>query len=85
MIKKLCVTGIVVAAAGTTLLSAPAYASTNIGNSSHNANSSQSGNNFGNVFAGNIGRGGSTNVNNINGNAVTATRGSWVDVDVYVR
>ncbi|MFI6601266.1 hypothetical protein ACIBHX_33895 [Nonomuraea sp. NPDC050536] len=85
MFKKLCVTGIVVAATGATLLSAPAYASTDIDNSSHNADSSQSGNNFGNVFAGNIGRSGSTNINNINGNAVTGTRGSWVDVHVHVR
>ncbi|WP_157253498.1 hypothetical protein [Nonomuraea typhae] len=80
MFKKLCVTGIVVAAAGTTLFVAPAHADSENTNSSWNANSSQSGNNVNNVFAGNVGGGGATNVNNILGNAVTATNGSSAGV-----
>lgn len=84
MLKKICVTGIVVAAAGVSLMAAPASADTDTHNSSWNSESSQSGNNFGNVFAGNVGGGRSTNVNNINGNAVTGTNGSWVGVRVFV-
>ncbi|GAA4047959.1 hypothetical protein [Nonomuraea soli] len=84
MLKKICVTGIVVAAAGVSLMAAPASADTDTHNSSWNNESSQSGNNFGNVFAGNVGGGRSTNVNNINGNAVTGTNGSWVGVRVFV-
>ncbi|WP_327086605.1 hypothetical protein OIE66_30310 [Nonomuraea sp. NBC_01738] len=83
MIKKLCVTGIVVAAAGTTLLSAPAFADTHNSNSSWNEHSSQSGNNLNSVYAGNVGGGRSTNVNNIVGNAVTSTNGSSTSVDVH--
>ncbi|GAA3474773.1 hypothetical protein [Nonomuraea roseola] len=84
MLKKLCVTGIVVAAAGATLMSAPASADTDTRNASRNSEASQSGNNFGNVFAGNVGTSRSTNVNNINGNAVTGTNGSWVGVRVAI-
>ncbi|MFI6326007.1 hypothetical protein ACIBG8_51410 [Nonomuraea sp. NPDC050556] len=84
MFKKLAVTGIVVAAAGAALMATPAYADTDTSNSSWNSNSSQSGNNFGNVFAGNVGGGRSTNVNNINGNAVTGSNGSRVGVRVSV-
>ncbi|MET8866954.1 hypothetical protein AB0K18_39250 [Nonomuraea sp. NPDC049421] len=86
MMKKLCVTGVIAAtAAGVTLLSAPAYADTNAGNSSRNANSSQSGNNFGNVYNANVSGGrGATSFNNVNGNAVTGTNGSDVVVDDVV-
>ncbi|MGR6922851.1 hypothetical protein ACU635_52090 [[Actinomadura] parvosata] len=80
--KKLCMTGIVAAAAaGVTLLSAPAYADTNAGNSSSNRDSSQSGNNFGNVVNANVNGAGATGVNNVNGNTVTATNGSDSVVD----
>jgi hypothetical protein len=87
MIKKLCVTGLLVAAtAGTTLLVAtPAQADSWNGNSSRNWGSSQSGNNFGTVVTSNVGGHGATNVNNVNGNAVTTTNGSGsrlgVDLD----
>ncbi|MGW0809409.1 hypothetical protein [Nonomuraea sp. NPDC002799] len=84
MMKKLCVTGLVVAAAGVTLLSAPAYADTNAGNTSDNTNSSQSGNNFGNVYSANANGLGATGINNVNGNAVTGTNGSDVVVDDVV-
>ncbi|MEQ4718202.1 hypothetical protein ABN273_17595 [Nonomuraea sp. B19D2] len=74
MMKKLCVTGFVAAAAtGVALLSAPAYADVNAGNTSSNRESSQSGNNFGNVVSSNRSGLGATSVNNVNGNAVTAT------------
>lgn len=73
MLKKLCVTGVVVAAAGAALISAPAFADTTTSNSTWNRNSAQVGNNFVNVFVGNIAGGRSTNVNNINGTAVTRT------------
>ncbi|MFI6926133.1 hypothetical protein ACIBIZ_39790 [Nonomuraea spiralis] len=77
MMKKLCVTtGAVAAAAALTLLSAPAYADTNAGNSSSNHDTSQSGNNFGNVVNVNVSGSDTTSVNNVNGNAVTATDGS---------
>ncbi|MFG1696545.1 hypothetical protein [Nonomuraea sp. NPDC049309] len=86
MIKKLCVTGVIAAsAAGVALLSAPAYADTNAGNSSRNVSSSQSGNNFGNVYSANVSRGlGATSLNNVNSNAVTGTNGSRVFVDDVV-
>ncbi|MFE3455293.1 hypothetical protein ACFXJ8_40890 [Nonomuraea sp. NPDC059194] len=77
MIKKLCATGAVLAAAmGATLLATPAHADTWTSNWSHNVDSWQSGNNFGNVAATNRGGSDSTNVNNINGIANTATDGS---------
>ncbi|MFD1938924.1 MULTISPECIES: hypothetical protein [Nonomuraea] len=77
MIKKLCATGAVLAAAtGVTLLAAPAHADTWTSNWSRNSDSWQSGNNFGNVAAFNHGGSDSTNVNNINGIANTATDGS---------
>ncbi|WP_188194465.1 hypothetical protein [Nonomuraea sp. SYSU D8015] len=82
MVKKLCVTGLIAAAAaGATLLAAPAHADTNAGNSSSNRSSVQSGNNFGNVV--NVNRSGYdvTSVNNVNGNAVTATDGAGVSID----
>ncbi|MEO3872393.1 hypothetical protein ABGB18_26570 [Nonomuraea sp. B12E4] len=84
MMKKLCVTGLIAAAAGVTLLSTPALADTNAGNSSANSNSSQSGNNFGNVVSTNVNGYGATGVNNVNGNAVTGTNGSDVVVDDVV-
>jgi len=85
MLKKLCVTGFVVtAAAGLTLLSAPAYADVDNANSSRNEESSQSGNNFGNVAAGNVGGWRSTNVNNINGNAAVASNGSRAALGVLI-
>ncbi|MEV0588203.1 hypothetical protein [Nonomuraea sp. NPDC050310] len=80
MLKKLCVTSIVVAAAGVTLMAAPASADSHSRNWSKNSESSQSGNTFGNVFASNVGGGWATNVNNINGNAVTASNGSRAGV-----
>ncbi|MEU6712677.1 hypothetical protein ABZ897_14450 [Nonomuraea sp. NPDC046802] len=85
MMKKLSATGLVVAAAaGVTLLSAPAFADTNAGNTSRNFGSSQSGNNFGNVYNANRNGTHSTAVNNVNGNAVTATGGSGVSIDDVV-
>lgn len=84
MIKKLSVTGFVVAAAaGLTLMSAPAYADTDNRNSSRNEEASQSGNNFANIGAANFGRG-STNVNNINGNAAVASDDSRAGFGVRV-
>ncbi|NBE92120.1 hypothetical protein FE391_02450 [Nonomuraea sp. KC401] len=80
--KKLCVSGIVVAAAtGMALMSAPAFADTNAGNASRNRNAIQSGNNFGNVVNSNVVGRGATGVNNVNGVAVTATHGGDVDID----
>ncbi|MFI7451129.1 hypothetical protein ACIBQX_26780 [Nonomuraea sp. NPDC049714] len=85
MIKKLSVTGfVVVAAAGLTLLSAPAYADTDNRNSSRNDETSQSGNNFANIGAANFGGRGSTNVNNINGNAAVASDDSRAGFGVRV-
>ncbi|MFC5825632.1 hypothetical protein [Nonomuraea insulae] len=81
MMKKLCVTGLIAAAAGMTLLSAPALADTNAGNTSSNVDSSQSGNNFGNVANVNVNGHGATGINNVNGNTVTGTNGSDVVVD----
>ncbi|MFD1546715.1 hypothetical protein [Nonomuraea guangzhouensis] len=77
MIKKLCTTGIVVAA-GTVLMAAPAQADTD--NRSSNSASTQSGNIFGNLQVRNAGSGSSTNVTNVNGNAATATGRSGVGV-----
>ncbi|MEU6999106.1 hypothetical protein [Nonomuraea sp. NPDC046570] len=77
MIKKLCATGAVLAAAaGVTLLATPAHADTWTSNWTSNRDSWQSGNNFGNVTAANAGATRSTNVNNINGVATTASNGS---------
>ncbi|GAA3474772.1 MULTISPECIES: hypothetical protein [Nonomuraea] len=77
MIKKLCATGAVLAAAtGVTLVATPAHADDWTSNWSRNIGSSQSGNNFGNVAAVNRGASGSTNVNNINGIATTASDSS---------
>ncbi|MEV0588204.1 hypothetical protein [Nonomuraea sp. NPDC050310] len=77
MIKKLCATGAVLAAAaGVTLLATPAHADRWSSNWSNNSESSQSGNTFGNVFTANRGGFGSTNVNNVNGFATTAANGS---------
>jgi len=76
VIKKLCgVSAIAAVAAGVTLMAAPAHADSRNDNRSANSESSQSGNNFANVGAANEGWGWSTNVNNINGNASTATNG----------
>jgi hypothetical protein len=77
VIRKLCVTGAVVAAAaGVTLLAAPAHADSWAGNESRNTEASQSGNNFADIGAANRGWGWSTNVNNLNGIATTATNDS---------
>ncbi|MFI6734364.1 hypothetical protein ACIBI9_15650 [Nonomuraea sp. NPDC050451] len=85
MVKKLCVTGLVAAAAaGVTLLAAPAYADVNAGNSSSNRGSSQSGNNFGNVVNSNVSGRAATSVNNVNGNAVTATNRGAVGIEDVV-
>ncbi|WP_219464752.1 hypothetical protein [Nonomuraea rhizosphaerae] len=83
MIKKLCVAGIAVAAAGTVLLAAPAYADNTTGSSNNSA--SQSGNTFNNVVSSNVGDAHTTNVNNVNGNTLTAANasrlGSWTNID----
>ncbi|MEU7828275.1 hypothetical protein AB0L53_37165 [Nonomuraea sp. NPDC052129] len=77
MIEKLCVTGAVVAAsAGAILLATPAHADTWTDAWSGNTYSSQSGNSLADIAAVNEGAGRSTNVNNINGIAATATNGS---------
>ena len=84
MIRKLCATGAVVAAvAGVTLLAAPAHADNWTDNRSGNSESSQSGNNFGDVRAVNRGFGESTNVNNVNGVASTAANHSIVVTYVF--
>ncbi|WP_214106366.1 hypothetical protein [Acrocarpospora catenulata] len=76
MFKKMMVTGAVLAAAcGAALAATPAHADSWTGNGSWNRNSAQSGNNFGNIAATNIGGSRATNVNNINGVTVTATNG----------
>ncbi|MEV0165599.1 hypothetical protein ACGFJC_02860 [Nonomuraea fuscirosea] len=86
MIRRVCAAAAVLAAvAGGTLLAVPAHADDDwIGpwtganwsaNRSGNSDSSQSGNNFGDVLAGNHGSGRSTNVNNVNGIAPTASNG----------
>ena len=77
MIRKLCVTGAVVAAAaGVTLLAVPAHADSRADNRSHNTEAWQSGNNFADIAMANRGWGWSTNVNNLNGFATTATNDS---------
>jgi hypothetical protein len=78
MVKKLCATGLIAAAA---LLPAAAYADTNAGNSSSNKGSVQSGNNFGNVVNANRSGSDATSVNNLNGNAVTAADRGDVSID----
>ncbi|MEV0236948.1 hypothetical protein [Nonomuraea sp. NPDC050786] len=82
MIRRLCAAVAVVGAAvGGALPAPPAHADDAwssdswYGNWSDNRGSSQSGNNFGDVTAVNRGGSGSTNVNNINGIAPTATDG----------
>ncbi|MFI7125540.1 hypothetical protein ACIBQ1_07580 [Nonomuraea sp. NPDC050153] len=86
MIKRACAAAAVLAmAVGGALLAAPAHADddwlgplsgdTRAGNWSSNSDSSQSGNNFGDVTSVNRGRDRSTNVNNVNGIAPTATNG----------
>ncbi|MDP4509467.1 hypothetical protein [Nonomuraea turcica] len=85
MVKKLCATGLIAAAAaGAGLLPAVAYADVNAGNSSSNRSSSQSGNNFGNVVNVNVNGHGASSVNNVNGNAVTASYGSRASIDDIV-
>jgi hypothetical protein len=78
VIKKLCATGAIAAAAvGATLISTPAHADAH-----HNwigvDDSSQSGNVFDNVYSRNSGSGRSINTNNINGITNTASNGSVV-------
>ncbi|GAA5054383.1 hypothetical protein HNP84_002957 [Thermocatellispora tengchongensis] len=76
MIKKLCVAGAVLAAAaGAVLVTSPAHAD-DWRNWSNNTDSAQSGNLFGQVSSRNAGTGQSTNVNNLNGVAGTASNGS---------
>ncbi|MFC5825633.1 hypothetical protein [Nonomuraea insulae] len=86
MIKRMCAaTAVLAAVAGGTLLAVPAHADDDwLGpwaggnwstNRSGNNGSTQSGNNFGDVLAQNDGDGYSTNVNNVNGFAQTATNG----------
>ncbi|MFB4282038.1 hypothetical protein ACBJ59_42565 [Nonomuraea sp. MTCD27] len=86
MIRRVCAAAVVLAAiAGGALLAVPAHADDDwagpwtgddwSANRSSNSDSSQSGNNFGDVLAGNRGDGHSTNVNNVNGIASTATNG----------
>ncbi|MFC4013602.1 hypothetical protein ACFOY2_40680 [Nonomuraea purpurea] len=94
MIKRMCATAVVMAAAiGGALLAVPAHADDgwsgpwvgNVwsGNASGNSDSSQSGNNFGDVVNAIRGGHGSTNVNNVNGIASTATNGSLVVTYVF--
>lgn len=81
MIRKLRVTGaIMAAAAGVTLPAAPAQADGWTDNWSGNTYSTQSGNSFGDIAALNEGAGRATNVNNVNGNAATASGGSGIGV-----
>lgn len=76
MIKKLCATGFVVAAAvGGAVLATPAHADSWTDNWSTNTSSSQSGNTFSRIGATNRGGARSVNVNNLNGYAITAAHG----------
>ncbi|MEW9547805.1 hypothetical protein [Nonomuraea sp. NPDC050783] len=82
MIRRVCAAAAWVAAvAGGALLAVPAHADAWpggwpwSGTASRNDDSSQSGNDFGGVSSANLGRGASTNVNNVNGIASTATNG----------
>lgn len=85
MIRRVCAAvAVVAAAAGGALLAVPAHAdawsdgwSGRVwsNNWSSNSGSSQSGNTFGDVSAANRGAGASTNVNNVNGVASTASHG----------
>ncbi|GII89822.1 hypothetical protein [Sinosporangium siamense] len=76
MIKKLCVTGAVLAAAtGVALVSTPAQADS-WGNWTRNTGSVQSGNQFADVSAANTGAGRGTQVNNINGTTGVANNGA---------
>ncbi|MGP3957146.1 hypothetical protein ACTWPT_14185 [Nonomuraea sp. 3N208] len=85
MVKKFCVAGLIAAVtAGAALLPAAAYADVNAGNSSSNRSSSQSGNNFGNVVNVNVSGNDARSINNVNGNAVTASGGSRASIDDIV-
>ncbi|MFB9208967.1 hypothetical protein ACIBIZ_39785 [Nonomuraea spiralis] len=76
MIKKLCAAGAVLAAvAGAALMAVPAHADTWLDNWSSNSDSSQAGNNFGDVTSAIRSGWDSANVNNTNGIATTATDG----------
>ena len=76
MIRRLCAAGALLAAvAGVALTAVPAHADSWSDNWSGNSDSTQAGNNFGDVFATNRGGWDSTGVNNINGIASTATDG----------
>lgn len=81
MIKRTCAVAAVLAAVGgSALLAVPAHADDRwygdwAANRSANLDSLQAGNNFGDVLAGIRGEGFSTNVNNTNGIAQTATNG----------
>ncbi|RBQ20110.1 hypothetical protein DP939_09825 [Spongiactinospora rosea] len=81
MIKKLCVTGAVVAAAAAvSLLAAPAHADV-WGNRTRNLEAAQSGNLFGESITQALGHGHlSTDVNNINGTTANAARHGNVNV-----
>ncbi|GAA3168884.1 hypothetical protein [Nonomuraea roseoviolacea] len=88
--KKLCATGLVVAAAGAALATAaslaavPAGADTAVSDSSSNRESSQSGNIFGTITVQNRGTGASTNVTSVNANTSTAARRSGAAVSNQV-
>jgi hypothetical protein len=84
VIKKLSAAGAVLAAvAGAALLAVPAHADTWSDNWSSNNDALQTGNNFGDVYATNRGGWDSTNVNNINGIAPTATDGGIVVTYIF--
>ncbi|GAA3215692.1 hypothetical protein [Nonomuraea helvata] len=90
MIRRVCAAVAVVGAAVGGALSAPpahaddAWSSDSwYGNWSDNSGSSQSGNNFGDVTAVNRAGAGSTNVNNINGIAPTATDGGMTVTYIF--
>ncbi|GAA3603290.1 hypothetical protein GCM10022419_104630 [Nonomuraea rosea] len=94
MIKRVCaVAAVVTAVAVGALPAVPAHADDDwLGpgsggtwswNRSGNSDSAQSGNTFGDVSSGNHGEGASTNVNNVNGVATTATNGGMTVTYIF--
>ncbi|MEV0620400.1 hypothetical protein AB0I81_44260 [Nonomuraea sp. NPDC050404] len=94
MIRRACAAAAVLSAVvGGALLAVPAHADDDwagpltsdnwSANASGNNDSTQSGNNFGDVLAGNRGEGHSTNVNNVNGFAPTATNGGITVIYIF--
>ncbi|TDD11365.1 MULTISPECIES: hypothetical protein [Nonomuraea] len=92
MIKRVCAAAAVSAVAGGLLFAVPAHADDVAGpwdgrswatNWSRNSDSTQSGNNFADVFAANRGQDDSTNVNNVNGIAPTATNGGITVIYIF--